>query len=57
VIAHFCSFALFERANERLLFSQEQSLIRSFKKSDKKSDRSFALFKRANEQAIAQSLF
>jgi len=51
-------FALFKRATKRaialLLFQKErqkeQLLFRSFKKSDKQSDRSFSLSKRAKEQ-------
>jgi len=64
--AHFCPFALFERAKEQSLFlslfqkamalfialfkraKKEQSLIRSFAKSDEKSDCSIALLKQAN---------
>jgi len=60
--AHFCSFALFERANERLLFSsfflKERLLfLPLFWKEQKKSDRSFALLQRATKRAIAHSLF
>jgi len=60
--AHFCSFALFERAIALIVAllkraKKERLLICSFAKSDKKSNCSIAPLKRANEQAIAQSLF
>jgi len=43
--------ALFKRAKK------ERLLIRSFAKSDEKSNHSIVLLKRANPRAIAQSLF
>jgi len=45
-----------EQMSNRSFFvlSKEQSLFRSFKKSDKKSDRSFALSKRAKTKFFAQ---
>jgi len=68
--AHFCSFALFERAREWLLFLKEQKSNHSFWKSErviallvallkraKKSDRSFAFLQRAPKWAIAHLLF
>jgi len=60
--AHFCSFALFEKAIDLFVAllkraKKEQSLICSFTLSYKMSDRFFALFQRANERLIAQLLF
>jgi len=54
-------FALYKRATKRAIAlslfqkerQKEQLLFRSFKKSDKKSDRSFALSKRAKEQKMS----
>jgi len=49
--AHFCSFALFARANERSLFS-------SFFLKEQKSDRSFCRsFEKSKKRAITHSLF
>jgi len=63
VIAHFLLiFALFERAITLFIAllkraKKERSLIRSFQKSDKKSDSSFVLLQRATKRAIVHSLF
>jgi len=62
-IAHFRSLALFERANERLLFSSlflkermnDGFFVALFKRANK-SDRSFALLQRAMKRAIAHLL-
>jgi len=64
-IAHFSPIfafcTLFERANERSLFSslfmKEWKSDCSFRRSFEKSDRSFALLQRATKRAITRSLF